>query len=102
MPESSCRPTRESRTKVYSGSDVTVLISSKDDAALLVRAIRSVFSQTERVFEIIVVDDGSTDQSSINLLRRYSEIGAIRLLRRPNAGLVASRRILLDHERAQS
>jgi glycosyltransferase involved in cell wall biosynthesis len=42
---------------------VTVLISSYNDAALLPRTLHSILSQTLRDVELIVVDDGSTDDT---------------------------------------
>lgn len=41
--------------------DVTVVVATRDRAHLLPRALRSILSQTHPGFEIIVVDDGSTD-----------------------------------------
>jgi hypothetical protein len=79
----------------YSSSDVTVLISTKDDADLLGQALRSVLRQTERAFEILVVDDGSVRPEHVEMLNRYSEVGAIRLIRTRNMGLVAARRLLV-------
>lgn len=58
-------------------------------------AVRSVLSQTFRDFELLIIDDGSTDASP-SILRRLAAIDSrIRLSSRPNAGLVATLNELL-------
>jgi len=49
---------------------VSVIIRTYNRAAYLCEAIESVFAQTFRDFELIVVDDGSTDATR-DLLARY-------------------------------
>ena len=44
---------------------VSIIIPSYNMAALVVRAVESVISQTYKNIEIIVVDDGSTDDTRI-------------------------------------
>lgn len=51
----------------------SLIIPSYNRAATLGRAIESVFHQTFPAFEIIVVDDGSTDQTR-EVMERYSSI----------------------------
>ena len=66
---------------------VTVVIPCYNQAGYLGEAIESVQAQTYRSFEIVVVDDGSTDATAA-VAGRYP---AVRLLRQPNAGLSAAR-----------
>jgi glycosyltransferase involved in cell wall biosynthesis len=66
---------------------VTVVIPCYNQAEYLGEAIESVQAQTYRSFEIVVVDDGSTDATAA-VAGRYP---GVRLLRQPNAGLSAAR-----------
>jgi glycosyltransferase involved in cell wall biosynthesis len=63
--------------------------------AYIVAALQSLVAQTRRDFEIIVIDDGSTD-GSIDLVRAFAastaaDDPAIRVIRQDNAGVSAAR-----------
>jgi glycosyltransferase involved in cell wall biosynthesis len=62
-------------------------------------AIESVRSQTFTDLELIVVDDGSADQTAAAVERHAHEDPRIRLLRQPNRGLSAARNVALQHSR---
>src|SRR2546425_9620458 len=47
--------------RTLAGADVTVIVPAYNEAASVADTIRSLQAQTERPFEIIVVDDCSTD-----------------------------------------
>jgi glycosyltransferase involved in cell wall biosynthesis len=66
---------------------ITVVIPVYNRAKIIVNAIESVLSQSHSVHEIIVVDDGSTDeiQSIVEKLNTNSKI-PIRLIRQANSG----------------
>lgn len=65
---------------------VTVVIPCYNQASYLGEAIESVQAQTHRGFEIVVVDDGSTDATAA-VAGRHD----VRLLQQDNAGLSAAR-----------
>ena len=67
---------------------VTVIIPTYNRAGCLREAVDSVLAQNFRDFELIVVDDGSTDDTP-RLLQEYGE--AIRVFRQENRGVSAAR-----------
>lgn len=67
---------------------VSVIIPTYNRAHCVGEAIESVLSQTFRDFELIVVDDGSTDNTQ-EVLSKYGS--AIRVIRQENSGVSAAR-----------
>ena len=79
---------------------VTVLMPVFNGAAHLRAAVDSVLAQTFRDFELLVIDDGSSDDSAA-IIRSYHD-ARIRLLSNPrNLGLVATLNRGLDEARGQ-
>jgi glycosyltransferase involved in cell wall biosynthesis len=68
---------------------VSVIIPTHNRAHIIPQTIDSVLTQTFRDFEIIVIDDGSTDDTSAVLQHRYGE--RIACIRIQNSGLPAAR-----------
>jgi glycosyltransferase involved in cell wall biosynthesis len=69
---------------------VSVVIPTYNLARLLPEAVASVRAQGRTDVEIIVVDDGSTDETP-ELLERLSREGDLRCFRQENAGAAAAR-----------
>ncbi len=69
--------------------NISVIIPTYNRLATLVRAIDSVLGQTYGHFEIIVVDDGSTDETGRSLREKYSE--AVRYIFQENSGVSSAR-----------
>lgn len=67
---------------------VTVVIPAYNAAGHIRRALDSVFAQTRKADEIIVVDDGSTDETAA-IVRHYGQ--RVRLIQQANAGVSAAR-----------
>jgi glycosyltransferase involved in cell wall biosynthesis len=65
---------------------VSVVIPAFNRVHVVLRAIRSALAQSYGDLEVIVVDDGSTD----NTAALAAELGA-RVISRPNGGLSAAR-----------
>lgn len=69
---------------------VTVIIPTYNRVDLLGEALSSVFSQTYQDFEVIVVDDGSTDNTASTLLPLVKH-GLIQYVYQNNQGELAAR-----------
>jgi glycosyltransferase involved in cell wall biosynthesis len=78
---------------------VSVVLPVRDGKRFLREAIDSVLAQTLRDFELIVVDDGSTDGTS-RVLDQLSD-ARVRVLRRPREGLVPALRTGLAEAQAE-
>ena len=69
---------------------VSVIIPAYNRADLIEETLDSVFAQTYRDYEIIVVDDGSTDDTRA-VLAPLAAAGKLRYTYQENAGLPAAR-----------
>jgi len=81
-----------------SNARISVIIPTRDRGSLLDEAIASVLAQTIPVWEIIVVDDGSTDGTA-NLFREPRS--PVRYLRQAPAGPAAARNRGLEVARGE-
>src|SRR3954462_6988719 len=72
---------------------ISIVIPSYNQAHFLREAIESVLAQSYPALEIIVVDDGSRDESA-TVAMRYPNV---RCLRQPNMGVAAARNTGLRH-----
>ena len=75
---------------------ISVVIPVYNVAKYLDRCLDSVFSQDFDSFEVICVDDGSTDGSSDILARRCAARENARIIRKENGGLSSARNAGLD------
>jgi len=72
-----------------SGSRVSAIITAYNGAAFVADAIESILAQTRPVDEIVVVDDGSTDNTA-EIVEFYRAFG-VRCIRQENRGLPRAR-----------
>lgn len=80
---------------------ISVIIPVYNSSKFLGECVESVLSQTYRNFEIILVDDGSTDGSDMLCdwyAQQYSNITAIH---KPNEGVTSARRVGLERSRGE-
>jgi glycosyltransferase involved in cell wall biosynthesis len=78
---------------------ITVVIPLYNGAEFIERSLRSVMAQTYGNLEILVVDDGSTDNSAqlVEVLRREDD--RIRLIPKPNGGVASARNLGIQRAR---
>ena len=79
---------------MHSSAAVSVVVPTYNGAALLVETLDSIFAQTFGDFELIVVDDGSTDETPDRLAS--IDDPRLRVVRQANAGVGAARNRGID------
>lgn len=83
--------TQEARTSAPEGAEVSVVVPSYNHARFIEKTLRSVFSQTHAPLELLVIDDGSTDDSPRTIERALLDCPfACELVARENRGLCAT------------
>lgn len=75
---------------------VSIVFPVYNKSELLPATLPSLLSQTYRDFELIAVDDGSTDGSGDFLDRLAKTDSRVKVIRQPNAGVSAARNAALD------
>ncbi len=84
---------------MHTGPTISFLIASYNTAALLDECLASVFAQTRTSFEVIVVDDGSTDGSPALVREKYPQVRLF--VNEKNVGFVRTNNIGVRHARGQ-
>jgi len=74
------------------------VIPAYNAAPFIEGAIESVYAQTHQHFELIVVDDGSTDATG-KILDEYARTRGLVHLHKPNGGVASARQFGIDHAR---
>lgn len=81
-------------------SSVSVVMSCFNDEATVGRAIKSIQAQTLQDWELVVINDGSSDGTAEILDNAAESDSRIRVYHQPNSGL--TRALILGCEKAQS
>jgi glycosyltransferase involved in cell wall biosynthesis len=74
-------------------SKISVIIPCFNHGLYINEAINSVINQSYSNWEIIVINDGSTDNETINILNSIVETEKIKILNTANSGLASARNI---------
>lgn len=76
---------------------VSVVVPTRNRASLVTEAVASVLVQTRPADEILVVDDGSDDDTAARLAEQFAD--RLRILRTPPLGVSAARNTGVRHAR---
>ena len=76
---------------------VTIYIVNHNYGRFLEKCIETVFAQTYKNIEILLIDDGSVDDESKILLKKYENYSNIFLIRQENRGLTYSNNVALKN-----
>jgi len=75
---------------------ISLIIAAYNVENYIEKCLKSIISQTHKDLEIVVVNDGSTD-NTLNLIKNYAEIdNRIIIIDKPNGGLSSARNAGLD------
>tara|TARA_B110000003_G_scaffold269328_1_gene300205 strand:- start:1621 stop:3660 length:2040 start_codon:yes stop_codon:yes gene_type:complete len=74
-----------------SKNKITVIIPCYNSGNFLVRSVESILNQTFQSYEILIINDGSTDEITLQILKRYKNTKKIRIINKKNSGLSAAR-----------
>lgn len=80
---------------------VSVIIPVYNTEAYLEEAVRSIMNQTLKDLEIIIIDDGSTDNSLTVIKELAQEDNRIKWLTQPNSGQSVARNIGIENARGR-
>lgn len=70
---------------------VSIIIPFYNLGKYLDEAVNSVLNQTYKNWEILIINDGSTDQNSVDVLEKYSNNEQIKVFNKKNEGLPVAR-----------
>lgn len=79
---------------------VTIAIASYNNAPYIERCIDSVIQQSYRNLEILIVDDGSKD-NTLSIIERYKEDKRVRILSKENGGLSSVRQMGMENAKGE-
>jgi glycosyltransferase involved in cell wall biosynthesis len=79
----------------------SIILPTYNRAWCLGNAIESVLAQTELRWELIVVDDGSTDRTAELVAQYVDRDQRVRLICQPNRGTGAARQTGIEHARGE-
>ncbi|WP_066379079.1 MULTISPECIES: glycosyltransferase family A protein [unclassified Anabaena] len=80
---------------------VSVIIPAYNAAAFIERTLKSVLNQTYTNIEVIVVDDGSRDQTTDIVQSIVQKDARVRLLQQPNSGVAAARNLAIKYAQGE-
>jgi glycosyltransferase involved in cell wall biosynthesis len=91
---------RKSKSKKRTAPLLSIIIPCFNDGKYILETIRSVEKSDTTDYEVIIVDDGSTDEATARLIDEL-EIKGIQVLRQPNLGPSAARNTGIRNSRGK-
>jgi glycosyltransferase involved in cell wall biosynthesis len=95
-----CLQENASRVELMSKPTVSIILPTFNRAHVIGRSIRSLLDQTYRGFELIVVDDGSTDNTE-SVVKSFRDTRIRYLKYEPNRGAAHARNLGIQEARGQ-
>tara|TARA_Y100001958_G_scaffold153147_1_gene140243 strand:- start:515 stop:1894 length:1380 start_codon:yes stop_codon:yes gene_type:complete len=86
--------------KIIKNPLVTIYITNHNYGKYINKAIRSVLDQSLKEFELIIIDDGSTDDS-LKIINKYKNHKKIKIIYQKNKGLTVSNNLALRLSRGK-
>jgi glycosyltransferase involved in cell wall biosynthesis len=80
---------------------ISIIVPAYNAAATIERTVTSALNQTYSNFEVLVVDDGSKDDTAALVRRMAAQDHRVKLLQKPNGGLVSARNHGIAHAQGE-
>jgi cellulose synthase/poly-beta-1,6-N-acetylglucosamine synthase-like glycosyltransferase/peptidoglycan/xylan/chitin deacetylase (PgdA/CDA1 family)/spore germination protein YaaH len=80
---------------------VSVMIAAYNEEKVIVRTIASILASEHPITEIIVVDDGSADQTFLEIVTHFAGDERVVALKQPNGGKASALNRALSHARGE-
>lgn len=80
---------------------VSVIVPVYNVATTLRRCVDNILRQSYRDFELLLIDDGSTDSSPLLCDAYAHQDSRVRVFHKPNGGVSSARNVGLDHARGE-
>lgn len=80
--------------------DFSIIVPFYNSQMHLEECIKSVISQTNGDFELLLIDDGSTDKS-LDIIKRYLKDSRIKLIQKDNGGVSSARNLGIENSKGK-
>ena len=80
--------------------EISIVIPVYNTGKILQETVDSVLNQTIKDFELIIIDDGSSDSETIQIIARQAD-KRIKVFRQKNAGVAAARNLGIHHSQGR-
>ncbi|HEX2840198.1 MAG TPA: polysaccharide deacetylase family protein [Hyphomicrobium sp.] len=92
---------RERANRKFWPSSVAVIIPAFNEELVICKTIRSILGSSRSDFEVIVVDDGSTDNTAAVAAAAFANDPRVKVFKKPNGGKADTANFALAHTEAE-